>query len=109
VSAPAIAELRHEIVIEARTRSPDAGGGAELGWTPLATVWAAIRPRSGREIVSADQVVSSVTHEIWIRHRTDVTAEMRFSLGARRFGIDAVLEAGERGQWLRCPCREEPA
>ena len=106
MSPPTIGELRDEIVLEQQTRTSGPGGGATLSWLSLGPLWAAIRPLSGRETVIADQIISHVSHEIWIRHRAGTTAAMRFRQGDRRFDILAVLPVGSRRQWMRCLCRE---
>ncbi|NWG72920.1 MAG: phage head closure protein [Parvularculaceae bacterium] len=102
-----IAELGELLTLEEPIRTPDAGGGAVIAWSPVDTVWAAIRPRSGSETAIGDRRVARVTHEIWLRARAPVTPAMRFVLGDRLFAIEAVLQAGARRQWLKCLCREE--
>lgn len=106
MTPPTIGDLRDEIVLEHQIRTATAGGGATLTWQPLGPLWAAIKSLSGRETVIADQIVSHVSHEIWIRHRAGTSAAMRFRLANRRFDILAVLPVGSRGQWMRCLCRE---
>ena len=106
MSPPTIGTLRDEIVLEQQIRIAASGGGATLTWQPLGPLWADVRPLSGRETVIADQIVSHVSHEIWIRHRVGTTPAMRFRQGDRLFDILAVLPAGSRGQWMRCLCRE---
>jgi SPP1 family predicted phage head-tail adaptor len=109
VTEPLIAELGELVTIEAPVRTPDSGGGAVITWSPLATVWAAVRSRTGSELAIGDQRVARLSHEIWLRWRDDVTPAMRITLGARVFTIEAVLPTGARRRWLKCLCREEPA
>jgi SPP1 family predicted phage head-tail adaptor len=101
VSAPAIGDLRHELVLEEQVRAPTPGGGAALSWAAVATVWAAIRPLAGRETVHADRLEGEVRHEIWIRHREGVGPAMRLRSGARVLDITAVLDPDGRGRWLK--------
>jgi SPP1 family predicted phage head-tail adaptor len=109
MTPPTIGGLRHEICLEQQVRTPTSGGGANLSWGNLGPMWADIRPLSGRETVIAGQIVSQVSHEIWIRHRAGTTATMRFRQHARVYDILAVILAGSRGQWMRCLCREKTA
>ena len=102
-----IGDLRHRLTIETPGRLDDGGGGADVTWSTLDEVWAAIVPRRGGEIVSAERVSGEVTHEIWLRHRSDVSPELRFRLGTRLFDILAVIDDAERHQRLRCLCREQ--
>lgn len=101
-----IGELRHRLSLEAPLATPDGGGGVTRTWALVAEVWGAIRPISGSEVSEADGVAGRVSHEIWIRHRTGITPEMRFSLGARLFEIRAILDWDERHRFLRCLAEE---
>jgi SPP1 family predicted phage head-tail adaptor len=75
----------------------------------IAEVWGALRPYAGGEIVEADGVKGRISHEIWIRHRTGLTHEMRFALGARVFEIRSIIDTGERHRFLRCLVGERVA
>ncbi len=101
-----IGELRHRVRLETPLRSPDGAGGVTETWTLLDEVWAGIRPLGGFETVEADGLKARVTHRITVRHRTDVTAEMRFVLGSRRFHIHAVVDPDERKRILSCLAEE---
>ncbi|MGE0022766.1 MAG: phage head closure protein [Hyphomicrobium sp.] len=101
-----IGDLRHRLSLEAPLASADGGGGVTRTWALVAEVWGAVRPASGAESVRADGVGGHVSHEIWIRHRAGVLPEMRFTLGARKFEIRAVIDAGERHRFLRCLAEE---
>jgi SPP1 family predicted phage head-tail adaptor len=89
--------LRHRLSLE---RS---GKG---GWVSIAQVWAAISPVSGAEAMTADRLAPRVLHEIRLRYRPGVTADMRFRLGARVFHILSVINQGERGRYLVCRAEE---
>lgn len=101
-----IGDLRQRLGIERAARAADGGGGAEETWERIADVWGAVIPLAGGERVEADAVTGHVTHEIWLRHRSDVRADMRFSLGARLFDVRAVIDFEERRRFLKCLCEE---
>jgi len=107
VSRVGIGALRHRVALEAATRTGDGGGGAIVTWLPIAEVWGAITPTTGAEAVVADQIAGRVSHEIVVRHRSDIAPANRFRYGARVFEILAVLDVGERRRHSRCLCREE--
>jgi SPP1 family predicted phage head-tail adaptor len=109
MTLPTPGELDQELVLEEQQRSPIAGGGAVLTWVAVATLWGAVRPRSGIDTVVSDQRIGRQTAEVWIRYRPGVTPFMRFRLGTRLLGIVAVLELGGRHRWLKCLVEEEPA
>ncbi len=101
-----IADLRHRLVLESRVHVGDGGGGATETWTPITTLWAAVRQKGGREQEAADRLAAKTTTEITIRYREGVTPDMRFRQGTRYFNIRAVLDADGRRRWLRCTCEE---
>ncbi|MEZ5851833.1 MAG: phage head closure protein [Hyphomicrobiaceae bacterium] len=106
MSTSRISQLRHRIVIEAVSRTPDGGGGASEAWAPVATVWAAVRSATGTESVQADAVSSRVSHTVLMRHRDGVVPAMRLRHGTRILDILAVHDTDDRKRFLTCLCRE---
>ncbi len=102
----AIGALRHRLVLEAPERVDDGGGGVTLTWVQVATLWGAIKPLSGLEVFAGDRLTGRLTHEIRIRYRSGVTADMRFRQDTRVFQIVASVDIEERHRWLRCLCEE---
>ncbi len=98
--------LRHRVALESATKTSDGGGGSILVWEQVALLWVAIKPLSGRELLSAGQFASRLTHQITLRYRTSVLPEMRFRKDNRVFQIKAVLDVEERRRWLRALCEE---
>jgi SPP1 family predicted phage head-tail adaptor len=101
-----IGKLRHEITIQQQGSSRDAGGGISSGFTTLATVFANITPKSGKELYKQGKLVGSISHEIIIRHRTDISTKNRISFDSRLFNIRSVLDIDERGRFLKLQCEE---
>jgi SPP1 family predicted phage head-tail adaptor len=99
-------ELRHRVTIELPLETPDGEGGQSVVWTPLATVWADIRPQQARETAAAQQVQARTTHIIRIRYRADILPTMRVVAGGRIFAIHGVLDDGERRRRLTLFCEE---
>lgn len=98
--------MRHRVTIEEPVRVGDEGGGAVIAWQPIATVWAEIQPKAGREVFESDQQGGRVTHDVRMRYRHGVTAKMRIANGGRLFDIRHVANPGERGEWMICTCEE---
>lgn len=107
--APRIGALRHRITLEAPERSGDAGGGADIAWHAVASIWAEIQPKSGREVFESDQLGGRVTHDVRLRFRAGVTPELRIAHAGRLFDIRYVARAGQHGEWLICACEERTA
>lgn len=101
-----IGNLRHRFELQQPSPSPDGAGGIDVTWTPVATLWAALKPISAVEIDNADGRECRVTHEIVLRHRPGVSTAMRFIAGARVFDIRGVNDPTETGFWLRCLVEE---
>lgn len=102
----AIRLMRHRVDLQAPVRTPDGAGGATETWSTIASVWASIRSTGASEAVIADARRGRISHDIWIRHRADVTPGMRLAQGLRVFEILGVIDVGERHRRLRCLCQE---
>ena len=63
-----IGKLRHRITLLRQVNEVNDYGATAQTWKRVATVWADVRPLSGREYFSAQQVQSEVTTQIWLRH-----------------------------------------
>jgi SPP1 family predicted phage head-tail adaptor len=101
-----IGKLRHRLTLESPSRGADGGGGANLAWTEVATVAAAMEELGGGEIVSADRIGGKRQVIVTIRHREDVAPAMRFRLGDRLLAIRAAIDPEGRRKHLRCLCEE---
>ncbi len=73
----------------------------------LQEVWAKIKTTSGKAFFSGAHVDVSVTHEISIRYRADVSSETWIELlDGRLLDVVAVENLEERDEWLVMPCTE---
>jgi SPP1 family predicted phage head-tail adaptor len=106
MTANLVGSLRHRVTLEAPTRTDGEGGTAVVSWSTVGAMFARIRPTSGREIVAADGSSARVTHEVLIRHTSDIAPTMRFVEGTRVLEIHAVLDVEGRRRWLKCLCEE---
>ncbi|MCE9650578.1 MAG: phage head closure protein [Parvibaculum sp.] len=92
--------LRERVTIEAPSRNADGAGGADIEWTPLATVWAEVADQGGNEQVLGERTEARARHRVTMRHRGDVTAEMRLVWRGRTLDIRALRDPDGRRQWL---------
>lgn len=97
-------ELDQRVLIERPDDHPDGRGGAVKGWAEVATVWARVRPISGRERLSAQQVEAATSYRVVIRRRTDVTAACRVIWQGKAMAVTFIGEAGSRDPWLTLDC-----
>lgn len=101
-----IGKLRHRITIQKQVNETNDYGAVVTKWRTLATVWADVRPISGREYFSAQQVQSEITTQIWLRHLDGVLPTMRVKFGSRTLEIVSVLNTQERNISLQLMCKE---
>jgi len=73
-------QLRHRIAIQGCTDARDAHGGITRTWATTDTVWAAVEPLSGTELLEAQQVHARATVRIRMRHYTGLTSKHRLVL-----------------------------
>jgi SPP1 family predicted phage head-tail adaptor len=104
--APAGA-MNRRLTLETPVRSGDEAASATLTWSNLGLVWAAVTPRTGREIVTADGQAARISHEISIRWRGDITAALRFRDGATIYLIHAVRDGDQHRRRLICLVEEQ--
>lgn len=104
---PTIGDMRLLASLEAAARTPDEGGGAAIAWSQIAQVWCAVRPLSGAEDAATGRLVPTLRHEVWMRWRDGVSADMRLTLGGRVLAITAVMDPDGRRQFLRLACEEK--
>ena len=105
-------QLNRLLTLEQPTRSPDGAGGFVDVWTPLGTLWANVKARSGAE-AEADTVrrskniyaitVRAAPHGAPSRPRPD----QRFREGTRVYQIVAVTEQDSTRRYLTCTATQE--
>ena len=100
-------QLTARLELEAPLRVADGQGGAEIGTQPLAAVWARIEPVTRTLHEQASAASYTVTHRVWMRHRSDIAAGMRLRKGNRLFWIRALHDPDETQRLLVCYCEEE--
>jgi SPP1 family predicted phage head-tail adaptor len=102
----AIADLRHRVTFQSKTRSDDGGGGGFANWIDEFTVWAHVAPLSGFQKLKAEQLEATVTHTVTIRYRDGASAGMHIKYGKRIFDAKSAIDDDERHRWLVLMCEE---
>ena len=109
-----IPTLNRQLELQELSRTPDGAGGFNESWAALGTLWAAIRPTSGREGESDHIKLSTVGAEVITRAAPVGAASrpkpgQRFVEGSRVYRILAVLEWDAAARYLSCKVTEEVA
>lgn len=99
-------QYRHRVVIKDKTVSRDSYGEEDVTWNTVTTVWADIRPISGREYLEMSQAQADITHRVFIRHRTGLEPTMRLYYGTRVLQIESIVRPEERKIGLELICKE---
>ena len=101
-----LGKFRHFITLQGQGTSRDSGGGISSGFSTIASVYANVKPKSGKEVYKQGKLIGSVTHEITIRYRTDITNASRISFNNKFFNIRSIINIDERDRYLKLMCEE---
>jgi head-tail adaptor len=106
--------LDRRLVLEEAQNLADGAGGFRQSWVALGTLWASIRPASGRERGADAATLSTAPYRITVRAApfgapSRPRPEQRFREGARVFRILAVSDNDDGGRYLTCFAQEEVA
>jgi head-tail adaptor len=82
--------LAQRIAIERRDEGADALGGADGGWTPVASCWAAIAPGGAPEIVAADALSAMPRWSVTVRSGVDVLPGDRINWKGRMMAVRRI-------------------
>ena len=75
-------------------------------WEDVATVWAQVRPVTGKSFFDAQQVNASITHQVIIRYRENVLPSMRVLFNNRSFDVLHVMNFDESNESIQLMCKE---
>lgn len=95
---------RGQLQQETVTRGPS--GQPISSWSTVASVWFAMLNQSGREVVTAREVIPEMTHTLKIRYQPNITGKLRFVFGSRVFDVLAVRNPQEANEHLLLDCKE---
>lgn len=110
-----IGKLDKRITLQNRSSTLDDYGQPINTWSDVATVWANIKPLTGREKAQTMMVDSILTHRITIRYRVDfmpptTVDAWRISYetpsGTRIFNITAAQDVDEARKHIVLECQE---
>jgi len=103
---PPLGALRDRVQIRRRDMADDGEGGFAVSYFPLATVWARVRQLAGRPASLADGRVSSITHSVVLRFRTDISPGDRLVFEGRNLEVVSAGDLNGRRAYLSCTCSE---
>lgn len=98
--------LRHQVTIQRQQTTRDTAGGEVTTWLPIATVYAAVEPLSGREWTTSHAMGGETSHRVRLRYFAGLEHTDRLLFGSRVLLIEAILNTDERNAELVVMCRE---
>ncbi len=101
-------KLRHRITIQEASERQDSTGAVVNTWVDRATIWAAVEPLSGRELVAAQALNAETSTRIRTRYWAGITPKMRASWGDHIYDILSVVELESAQRELHLMCKEIP-
>lgn len=103
--------LNRRVTLERESIERGRAGRAKRVYTPIATVWAAVRPLREREFTESQKKTAELLVEITIRYRADIRQNWRLQMddrdrGTRFFGITGIVNPMDGRRELQLICRE---
>lgn len=89
-------ELNKRITINNFTNVADGSGGLEESLTPVKTVWANVRPVSGREFYQAAQAQVEISHVITVRYDSAINRTQVITMNSKQYHIQYAMEVGNK-------------
>jgi SPP1 family predicted phage head-tail adaptor len=93
-------EMNERVTLQSQTTVSDGAGGSVLTWQDLATVWAHVRPRTGREMERYDRVNATSLYMFVIRWRDDIDERNRIVWRGDFYSVRFVHRQGTRPLYL---------
>lgn len=100
-----VGELDQLITFERQSIVADGLGGGDLSWASVGSVWAHVRPLSGREITDFDRVNAAAKHLFIIRWPIEINESDRIVWDGVFYNIRAIKTPKSRN--LYCEIEAE--
>ena len=102
-----VGELNERIELQKKDYVDDGQGGVSEDWVTQATVWAAVRPLTGRERMHSDMLIAEGGYKIVLRNRSDldIRENWRVVWRGRNMGIRFVEYGGPQNPYLVLDCQ----
>lgn len=95
-----LGKLDKRAAFQSETRTPDGMGGNSRTWATDFTLWAQLKPKAGREVLTGTQQVHVQTNELVIRYRTDITTAMRVIIEGVTYNIQSFADMDSTKRYL---------
>ncbi len=101
-----IGDMHDQIILSSRALTPPNSGGVDFTeeFTPKVTIWSMVNTVAGETIFDGTGIEFSVTHRIYIRFLTGVTAEDWIEFDGERLDVLDVEDLDERHTFMLLRC-----
>lgn len=99
----AAGSMRKRITFQLETEVPDGGGGYELGWSELATVWGSFKPERGNERVQAGRIAETLAGVMRVRSSATtrlVTTSHIAVMDGEGYNIRSITNPDQRDKYI---------
>lgn len=104
-AAPALGSLNERVELFSKVTGLDEGGGQETEFVSIGTAWARILSRASRG-EAGDAIIGEATHEVVLRHRSDISAGDRVAWRGRALEVIGREDFNGRRAYLLLRARE---
>lgn len=101
-----IGRLKHKITFQRLDNTKDEYGELLGEWNDFKTVWAEVKPVSGRQFFSAKQINTEISHTVYVRYNPDLLPNMRIKYKERIFDILYMMNVNESNSLIQIYCKE---
>ena len=98
--------LKRRVEIVRRYTNKDEYGELETGFKTVKTVYAEVKPVTGKSFFAAQQVNSEITHQVLIRYTDGIAPNMMVRFKGRMFEILYVMNYNEANESILLMCKE---
>ncbi|MEM7057332.1 MAG: head-tail adaptor protein [Pseudomonadota bacterium] len=103
--------MNTELILEEPKQVADGGGGYQILWSPIGTLWAEVKGTRARERAVGGREISEHSHQIVVRSAPDGSPRRpitgrRFRSGSRVFQIFGTADYDDKGRYLTCWTKE---
>ena len=98
--------MRHRITLESLSTTKGDGGRKVETYSPIASIWANIRPAHNPPQFRGNKVEYTVSHEITTRYAAEYLTARRMTFGVRKFDVHSHINVDEENHILVFRCEE---
>lgn len=98
-------KLRQRITVQRKEMTRDGFGDPAVSWVDVATLWAEVVDRSGKQVYETEQQIDTAYTRIRIRYRNDIMPQMRVVYRGEFYEIQAVLDINGHSDFIELTCQ----